>query len=51
MNTNKRLLIADDDDQIRELLVFDIQSSGYIAEKLHLKKHWRITMTLFFLML
>ena len=32
MNTNKRLLIADDDDQIRELLVFDIQSSGYIAD-------------------
>lgn len=32
MNTNKRLLIADDDVQIRELLVFDIQSSGYIAD-------------------
>ena len=32
MNTNKRLLIADDDDQIRELLVFDIQSSGYITD-------------------
>ena len=32
MNTNKRLLIAADDDQIRELLVFDIQSSGYIAD-------------------
>ena len=25
-------MIADDDDQIRELLVFDIQSSGYIAD-------------------
>ena len=32
MNTNKRLLVADDDDQIRELLVFDIQSSGYITD-------------------
>ena len=32
MNTNKRLLIADDDDQIRELLVFDNQSSGYITD-------------------
>ena len=32
MNTNKRLLIADDDDQIRELLLFDIQSSGYITD-------------------
>ncbi len=27
--TNKRLLIVDDDKQIRELLVFDIESSGY----------------------
>lgn len=26
---NKRLLIVDDDEQIRELLVFDIESSGY----------------------
>ncbi len=32
LNTNKRLLIADDDDQIRELLVFDIQSSGYLTD-------------------
>lgn len=32
MNTNKRILIADDDDQIRELLAFDIQSSGYITD-------------------
>ncbi|MDO5437050.1 MAG: response regulator transcription factor [bacterium] len=32
MNTNKRILIADDDDQIRELLVFDIQSSGYTVD-------------------
>ncbi|MCD8024281.1 MAG: response regulator transcription factor [Candidatus Gastranaerophilales bacterium] len=32
MNTNPRLLIADDDDQIRDLLVFDIQSSGYITD-------------------
>lgn len=32
MNSNKRLLIADDDDQIRDLLVFDIQSSGYIVD-------------------
>lgn len=32
MNANKRILIADDDDQIRELLVFDIQSSGYITD-------------------
>lgn len=29
MNTNKRVLIADDDEQIRELLLFDIQASGY----------------------
>lgn len=27
--TNKRLLVVDDDKQIRELLVFDIESSGY----------------------
>ncbi len=33
MNTNKRILIADDDEQIRELLVFDIQSSGYIVDE------------------
>ena len=32
MNTNKRILIADDDDQIRDLLVFDIQSSGYTVD-------------------
>lgn len=32
MITNKRLLIADDDDQIRDLLVFDIQSSGYTVD-------------------
>ncbi len=30
--TNKRLLIVDDDKQIRELLCFDIQSSGYIVD-------------------
>lgn len=33
MNTNKRILIADDDEQIRELLVFDVQSSGYIVDE------------------
>ena len=32
MDTNKRILIADDDDQIRDLLVFDIQSSGYTVD-------------------
>lgn len=32
MNTDKRILVADDDDQIRDLLVFDIQSSGYMVE-------------------
>ncbi len=32
MNTNKRILIADDDEQIRDLLVFDIQSSGYSVD-------------------
>lgn len=32
MNSNKRILIADDDDQIRDLLVFDIQSSGYLVD-------------------
>jgi len=31
-NTNKRLLIVDDDKEIRELLVFDIASSGYTVE-------------------
>lgn len=30
--TNKRLLIVDDDKQIRELLSFDIASSGYIVD-------------------
>lgn len=30
--TNKRLLIVDDDEEIRELLVFDIQSSGYMVD-------------------
>ncbi len=32
MNTNKRILIADDDTEIRDLLVFDIQSSGYLTD-------------------
>lgn len=31
-NTNKRLLIVDDDNDIRELLVFDIKSSGYTVD-------------------
>ncbi len=30
--SNKRLLIVDDDKQIRELLCFDIASSGYIVD-------------------
>lgn len=30
--TNKRLLIVDDDKQIRELLAFDISQSGYIVD-------------------
>lgn len=30
--TNKRLLIVDDDEQIRELLTFDIAQSGYIVD-------------------
>ncbi len=30
--TNKRLLIVDDEAEIRELLVFDIQSSGYTVD-------------------
>ncbi len=30
--TNKRLLVVDDEDEIRELLVFDIQSSGYTVD-------------------
>ena len=30
--TNKRLLIVDDDEEIRDLLVFDIQSSGYTVD-------------------
>ena len=32
MQNNKRLLIVDDDKQIRELLVFDITQSGYIVD-------------------
>ena len=32
MQTNKRLLIVDDDKQIRELLTFDIEQSGYIVD-------------------
>lgn len=32
MQTNKRLLIVDDDKQIRELLAFDIVQSGYIVD-------------------
>jgi len=32
MQTNKRLLIVDDDKQIRELLTFDIAQSGYITD-------------------
>ena len=32
MQTNKRILIVDDDNQIRELLTFDIASSGYIVD-------------------
>ena len=32
MQTNKRLLIVDDDKQIRELLAFDISHSGYIVD-------------------
>ncbi len=30
--TNKRLLIVDDDEQIRELLLYDIAQSGYIVD-------------------
>ncbi len=32
MQINKRLLIVDDDNQIRELLSFDIAQSGYIVD-------------------
>ncbi len=32
MQTNKRLLVVDDDKQIRELLAFDIAQSGYIVD-------------------
>jgi len=32
LSTNKRLLIVDDDKQIRELLAFDIAQSGYIVD-------------------
>lgn len=32
MQTNKRLLVVDDDKQIRELLAFDISQSGYIVD-------------------
>ncbi len=30
--TNKRLLVVDDDEQIRELLTFDIAQSGYVVD-------------------
>ena len=30
--SNKRLLVVDDDEQIRELLTFDIAQSGYIVD-------------------
>ena len=30
--TEKRILIVDDDDEIRELLEFDIASSGYFVD-------------------
>lgn len=33
MQTNKRLLVVDDDKQIRELLAFDIAQSGYIVDE------------------
>ncbi len=32
VGTNKRILIVDDDEQIRDLLEFDISSSGYITD-------------------
>ena len=32
MNNNKRILIVDDDDEIRELLEFDIAQSGYFVD-------------------
>ena len=32
MQSNKRLLIVDDDKQIRELLTFDIAQSGYVVD-------------------
>lgn len=32
MQINKRLLVVDDDQQIRELLAFDISQSGYIVD-------------------
>lgn len=32
MQINKRLLVVDDDKQIRELLAFDISQSGYIVD-------------------
>ena len=34
MQSNKRLLVVDDDKQIRELLAFDIAQSGYIVTDL-----------------
>ena len=32
MNNTKKILIADDDDEIRELLEFDLSSSGYFVK-------------------
>ena len=32
MNNAKKILIADDDDEIRELLEFDLSSSGYFVK-------------------
>ena len=32
VEVQKRILIVDDDDEIRELLEFDIASSGYFVD-------------------
>ena len=32
VESQKRILIVDDDDEIRELLEFDIRSSGYFVD-------------------